>query len=221
MTESASLADITFTENGAVDVAELNALYRLIGWDRHHRRTEADTTDMLRVSHYSMAACTAEGALVGFARVCGDPYVAQVSDVITHPAYRRRGIATRCMRGVVAHLQRSRYVSVTLTDGSGIAGFYQRFGFRVYTDVALVWERGADASSHEAARMRHAPDLDAISRAFNYVRLAACSPVVDCTKRWRAGERRSTRHDGDLPLCSLSPSVPNRELPAVLVDLSH
>jgi len=32
---------------------------------------------------------------------------------------------------VLAHLQRSRYVSVTLTDGSGIAGCYQRSGFRV------------------------------------------------------------------------------------------
>ncbi len=150
MTEHASLTDVTFTENGPMDVAELNALYRLIGWDSHHRRTEADTADMLRASHYYIAAHTVEGTLVGFARVCGDPYVAHVLDVITHPAYRRRGIATRCMRGVLAHLQRSRYVSVTLTDGSGIDGFYQRFGFRVYKDVALVWERGTEAISHDA-----------------------------------------------------------------------
>jgi ribosomal protein S18 acetylase RimI-like enzyme len=145
MNGHASLADITFTENGHVDVAQLNALYRRIGWDNAHRRTEAETTEMLRVSHYYIAAHTAEGTLVGFARVCGDPYVAQVLDVITHPAYRRRGIATKCMRGVLAHLQRSRYVSVTLTDGSGIEGFYQRFGFLVANDVALVWEPGAQA----------------------------------------------------------------------------
>jgi hypothetical protein len=75
MTEHAPLADITFTENGPLDVAQLNALYRLIGWDRYHRRTEAETTGMLRVSHYYIAAHTAEGTLVGFARVCGDPYV--------------------------------------------------------------------------------------------------------------------------------------------------
>jgi ribosomal protein S18 acetylase RimI-like enzyme len=143
MRAPASLADVTFTENGQIDVAQLNVLYRLIGWDNHHQRTEAETTEMLRVSHYYIAAHTAEGTLVGFARVCGDPYVAQVLDVITHPGYRRRGIATKCMLGVLAHLQRSRYVSVTLTDGSGIEGFYQRFGFRVGKDVALVWERGA------------------------------------------------------------------------------
>jgi ribosomal protein S18 acetylase RimI-like enzyme len=150
MKEQPSLADITFTENGHVDVAQLNALYRYIGWDSHNRRTEAETTEMLRVSHYYIAAHSGEGTLVGFARVCGDPYVAQVLDVITHPAYRRRGIATQCMCGVLAHLQRSHYVSVTLTDGSGIVGFYQRFGFRVCRDVAQRWERETEVLSKDA-----------------------------------------------------------------------
>jgi ribosomal protein S18 acetylase RimI-like enzyme len=150
MNEQASLAGITFTENGDLDVAQLNALYRCVGWDSHHRRTETETTEMLRVSHYYIGAHNAEGTLVGFARVCGDPYVAQVLDVITHPAYRRRGIATHCMRGVLAHLQRSRYVSVTLTDSSGIAGFYQQFGFQLCEDVAQRWERGREAISKVA-----------------------------------------------------------------------
>ena len=149
MNEHAALAHITFTENGPVDVVQLNALYRLIGWDRHHRRTEAETTEMLRLSHYYIAAHTAEGILVGFARVCGDPYVAQVLDVITHPTYRRCGIATQCMRGVLAHLQRSRYVSMTLTDGSGLAGFYERFGFRACKEVAQRWERGTEIISKD------------------------------------------------------------------------
>ena len=154
MNEHASLSDIVFTENGYVDVGQLNALYRYIGWDSHNRRTEAETTEMLSVSHYYIAAHTTEGTLVGFARVCGDPYVAQVLDVITHPDYRRRGIATRCMRGVLAHLQRSQYLSVTLTDGSGIAGFYQRFGFRICKDVAQRWERVTEAISTETDRER-------------------------------------------------------------------
>jgi ribosomal protein S18 acetylase RimI-like enzyme len=102
---------------------------------------------MLSVSNYYIAAHTAQGALVGFARVCGDPYVVQVLDVITHPDYRLRGIATRCMLGVLAHIQRSRYVSVTLTDGSGVEGFYQRFGFRVSKDIAHVWEQGKDTAT--------------------------------------------------------------------------
>ena len=42
-------AAFTFTENGQVDLAQLNGLYRLVGWDRHQRRTEAETREMLRV----------------------------------------------------------------------------------------------------------------------------------------------------------------------------
>ena len=68
------LTGIAFTENGAVDVEQLNALYRMVGWDRGNRRTGAKTEQMLRVSHYYIAAHTGDGLLVGFARVCGDPY---------------------------------------------------------------------------------------------------------------------------------------------------
>ena len=141
MNEDSPLADITFTENGQVDVDQLNALYRLIGWDNQRRRTATDTTEMLNVSRYYVVAHNGQGRLVGFARVGGDPYVAQVLDVITHPEYRRRGIATKCMNAILEHLRSSQYVSVTLTDGSGIEGFYERFGFHVYSDIALVWER--------------------------------------------------------------------------------
>jgi ribosomal protein S18 acetylase RimI-like enzyme len=146
MHEQADLADITFTENGDVDASQLNALYRLIGWDRANRRTAAETSEMLKASRYYIAAQTAEGVLIGFSRVCGDPYVAQVLDVITHPEYRHRGVATTCMRGVLGHLQRSRYVSVTLNHGSGLEGFYQRFGFQVFDDATRIWNSGTETT---------------------------------------------------------------------------
>lgn len=142
MNKPLPLSDVSFTENGDLDVAQLNGLYRLIGWDDAKRRTAAETSEMLRVSRYYITAQT-RGTLVGFARVCGDPYVAQVLDVITHPDYRQRGIATRCMRGVLAHLMDSSYVSVTLTDGTDIAGFYERFGFQASNEVTKRWEREA------------------------------------------------------------------------------
>jgi ribosomal protein S18 acetylase RimI-like enzyme len=126
------LNDITFTENGPIDLTQLNMLYQIIGWDTDGRRTDQETEEMLRVSYYHIAAHTSDGLLVGFARVCGDPYIVQVLDVITHPDFRHRRIATRCMQGILAHLRRSNYVSVTLIDGSGIDGFYQRFGFHLY-----------------------------------------------------------------------------------------
>jgi len=133
------LTGISFQENGPVDAARLNALYRLIGWDRKARRTEAETEQMLRVSHYHVAAHTSDGLLVGFARVCGDPYIAHCLDLITHPGYRRRGIATRCAQRVVQHLRDSNYVIAYGLDGSGIDGFYSRFGFRDSKETAMEW----------------------------------------------------------------------------------
>ncbi|MCA9717516.1 MAG: GNAT family N-acetyltransferase [Myxococcales bacterium] len=130
------LEGVTFVENGHVDVDELNALYRLIGWDRHGRRTPAETAQMLRASHYYISAHL-DGRLVGFARVCGDPYVVQLLDVITHPSVRRRGIATRCMQGVAAHVDGARYVSVTCTAAPALHEFYARFGFRPAADATL------------------------------------------------------------------------------------
>jgi GNAT superfamily N-acetyltransferase len=145
------LHDIIFTENEPIDVSQLNRLYQIIGWDTNGRRTDIETEQMLLVSHYYIAAHTSAGLLVGFARVCGDPYIVQVLDVITHPDFRHRGIATRCMHGVLAHLQRSHYVSVTLTDGSGIDGFYQRFGFQLFNQEspARVWKRGTETFGEE------------------------------------------------------------------------
>ena len=35
-----------------------------LGWDSHNRRTEPETTEILRVNQYYIAAHTAEGTLV-------------------------------------------------------------------------------------------------------------------------------------------------------------
>ena len=136
--DNRDISDAIFVENGPVDVDQLNSLYGLVGWDRANRRTAMETAQMLDDSRYYVSAHRSDLSLIGFARVCGDPYVAQVLDVITHPEWRRRGIATECMRRVVGHLRQSRYVTVTLTDGTGL-DFYGRFDFKIFKDVARVW----------------------------------------------------------------------------------
>jgi aspartate racemase len=138
------LGEIAFTENGPIDIEQFHALHRLVGWDPRRQQTPEKTAEMLRLNHYHIAAHTRSGQLVGFARVCGDPYIAQILDVITHPDYRRRGIATRCMAGVLAYLKGADYISVTLTDGSRLPGFYEQFGFQRLDAVTptRVWRRG-------------------------------------------------------------------------------
>jgi hypothetical protein len=51
---------------------------------------------------------------------------------------------------VLAHFQQSRYMSVTLMDGSSIDGLYSRFGFRVAEEVVQRWERGAEVISTDS-----------------------------------------------------------------------
>ena len=122
------ISDFIFTKNGDVPIDQLNELYCLIGWDKTERRTFEETNEILQRSNYWIAAF--DGLLlIGFVRICGEPYIVQVLDVITHPNYRRRGIARQCMQGIISHLQKSRYVSVTLTDGLEIPGFYDNSVF--------------------------------------------------------------------------------------------
>jgi predicted GNAT family acetyltransferase len=90
------LGGIRFEENGYVDCAQLNKLFGEIGWDKAARRTLEEIAEMISRIYFWVAAWSGE-ELVGFARVCGDPYVVQVLDVITREGYRRRGIARRCM----------------------------------------------------------------------------------------------------------------------------
>jgi len=141
---------IAFHEDCAVNVDELNALYHMIGWDPTRLRNRRDTVAMLNVSHYCVHANDASDRLVGFARIAGDPYVAQVLDVITHPDFRHRGIATECMNRISAYLNKAGYVSVTLLDDSGFPGFYERFGFQSIKERPMNWKR-TDRNSDPAA----------------------------------------------------------------------
>ncbi len=46
------------------------------------------------------------------------------------------------MLGVLKHLEQSSYVTVTLTHGTGLDGFYEQLGFQAVGDATRVWKRG-------------------------------------------------------------------------------
>jgi ribosomal protein S18 acetylase RimI-like enzyme len=110
-----------------VDPEALTALYTGVGWNRDGRRTPARNRQLLGESRF-YASVQCAGTLVGFGRVLGDVYACQILDVITDPAYRRRGVATLVMDELMRFC-RAHYPSVQLVDGSGVPGFYERFGF--------------------------------------------------------------------------------------------
>ncbi|MDQ7828176.1 MAG: GNAT family N-acetyltransferase [Armatimonadota bacterium] len=69
-----------------------------------------------------------------------------IQDVVTHPRYRRRGIATRLVEHLLAWMAEEGIATVELTVAVGnpeAMRFWERLGFRVYM--------------HQARRQLHAP----------------------------------------------------------------
>jgi ribosomal protein S18 acetylase RimI-like enzyme len=129
---------VSIHENAAIDPKELNQFFTVIGWDEDERRTVKETRRILDLSLYYVHATFSE-RLVGFARVVGDPYVTYVMDVITHPDYRRQGIASSCMAHIVRFLKNGKFVSVYLLDDSRFSGFYPKFGFVKINERPMKW----------------------------------------------------------------------------------
>ena len=79
------------------------------------------------------------GRLIGCARALSDlEYHATIYDVAIHPEYQRRGIGSQLMHEMLSHLPVWRVLLVA--DGDA-ARFYQRLGFKPYSDVLALLDR--------------------------------------------------------------------------------
>ena len=110
-----------------LEAAALNDLYTAVDWNADNERTEAKTSAMLQASPCFVAAWV-EDQLVGFGRILADPYNAQILDVMTHPDYWKRGVASGVMERLL-EFARGQFPSVMLIAGGGLEAFYTRFGF--------------------------------------------------------------------------------------------
>lgn len=142
-----------------LDPVALTELYGLIGWNANGQRTPDRTARALRASvRYASAAHL--GELVGFGRISGDEYAAQIVDVITHPEYRRQGIATKIMHKLL-EAANEQCLGLVLIDGSGYNDFYERFGFTTAdptSDRLMYWSRREHAPSSAKSRPPHQKD---------------------------------------------------------------
>ena len=128
-------------------------LYGLVGWNANGQRTPERTARALRAS-VSHASALHKGQLVGFGRISGDEYAAQIVDVITHPEYRRQGIATKIMHHLL-DAANEQCLGLVLINGSGYSDFYERFGFTTAdptSDRLMYWSRGEHAPSRAKGR---------------------------------------------------------------------
>lgn len=126
MTRSKIAVEITY--NQKPDIMELIDLYSIVGWNQDLQRTAPKINAMLEKSLHFICAYY-NHKLIGFGRILGDPFVAQLVDVITHPNYRRRGLATTIVKGLLGEIKTT-HSSVIVIDGSGFNDFYERFGFK-------------------------------------------------------------------------------------------
>lgn len=105
----------------------LNALYTAVGWNDDGERTSAKTRLVLE-----RAACFVavwhEGALVGFGRILADVYSAQILDVMTHPDYRRKGVARGVISRLVTFAEAEGFGLMLISAGS-VQALYKQFGF--------------------------------------------------------------------------------------------
>lgn len=122
------MSKIVFSVNaGDVSPAEVTKLYGRVGWNGENHRTEAKTVIMLEQTMFYVTA-TLENRLIGFGRILGDAYTGQLLDIMTDPDFRRQGIAGHIIRLLLKQAE-SRFIGLSLIDGTGRPEFYERFGF--------------------------------------------------------------------------------------------
>ena len=105
----------------------LNALYTAVGWNDEGTRTPEKTQLVLERAAYFVAAWDGD-TLIGFGRILADVYWAQILDVMTHPDYRRRGVAKGVVSRLVAYAE-EKQLSLMLISAGGLEGLYKQFGF--------------------------------------------------------------------------------------------
>ena len=130
---------VQFVENDPTLTGEtLNALYTAVGWNEEGTRTPEKTQLVLERAACFIAAWDGD-TLIGFGRVLADVYWAQISDVMTHPDYRRRGIAKGVVSRLITYAEGER-LSLMLIAAGGLERLYRQFGFTAAnpaTDVLM------------------------------------------------------------------------------------
>lgn len=130
---------LSYRDDRDVDLAQLGALFRSVGWESRG----GDTAKLARIVSGSLWVVTAwqSERLVGFARAISDGVTtAYVTDVMVDPSMRRAGIATELVRRLVADKDDIQFV---LRAPPHLHPFYRSLGFGDPTDM-LLRRRGAE-----------------------------------------------------------------------------
>ena len=124
---------------------QLSELYTLVGWNSDGNRTPQKNTLMLNLCGVHVSIFTDEGRLIGFGRVPYDPYVSAIFDVITHPEFRRLGVAKLILKSITDVLDREGR-SAMLVNGSGFPDLYCAAGFVLAPEEGVMYRAPTTSS---------------------------------------------------------------------------
>ena len=123
------MENISIAPYTCFDEAEVEALYRSVGWTSYLRRPGL-LKEAYAASLMTLAAHDGE-QLVGVIRAVGDGVsILYIQDMIVHPAYQRRGIGTRLMQEMLAAFPDVNQVVLLTDDTEKTVSFYEAAGFR-------------------------------------------------------------------------------------------
>lgn len=112
-------------------------LYEAVGWSNYTQRP-----DMLRSAfRHSLCALGAwEGEkLLGLVRLAGDGFsCVLIQDLLVHPPFQRRGIASALMREALARYEQAYQIQLLTDDVEATRQFYGQLGFRPAAALGCV-----------------------------------------------------------------------------------
>ena len=124
------------TEMKKFDIEQLKALYNSVGWVSYTKDIWKFTT-MFNHS-LSVIAAYEEEKLIGIIRTIGDyVHILYIQDIIVHPNYQRKGVATALMDDILARFDVRQMVLITDLNDEASNGFYQSYGFKKSEDMKI------------------------------------------------------------------------------------
>ncbi|MBE5815607.1 MAG: GNAT family N-acetyltransferase [Clostridiales bacterium] len=116
--------------------AEIEGLYRSVGWTSYLRREEL-LREAYAASLMTLAAYQGE-RLCGIIRGVGDGVsVLYIQDLLVLPEYQRRGIGSKLLEQMLAAFPDVNQTVLLTDDTEATIGFYEKAGFRKVNDVGL------------------------------------------------------------------------------------
>lgn len=128
--------DISIDESHTFDMAEVEALYRAVGWSTY----ADDLTTLVAALKGSSRVVVARrgGRLVGLARVISDgASICYLQDVLVDPGEQRCGVGTALVHSAFGPYAAVRQKVLLTDDEPGQRAFYESLGFRETRDFGV------------------------------------------------------------------------------------